>query len=139
MKNNAILLDTHVWLWLINGDAKITEKNLTLINNAAINNNIFVAAISVWEIGMLESKNRIALNLPTYDWITAALNAPGITLAPLSPKIAIESCNLHDFHGDPADRMIVATPRAERLALITSVKKILQYSKKHQVDAIPAH
>ncbi|MCK4608609.1 MAG: type II toxin-antitoxin system VapC family toxin, partial [Gammaproteobacteria bacterium] len=70
---------------------------------------------------------------------TAALNAPGITLAPLSPKIAIESCNLHDFHGDPADRMIVATARAERLTLITSDKKILQYSKKHQVDAIPAH
>ena len=47
------------------------------------------------------------------------LEAPGINLAPLAPKIAIESCRLHDFHGDPADRIIIATARIEELTLIT--------------------
>lgn len=138
MDNDSILLDTHVLIWLINGDTKLSTKALKLINKAATLNSIFVSAISIWEIGMLEAKGKIILNRPVSDWVAAALEAPGIKLAPLTPKIAIESCHLHEFHGDPADRIIVATGRVEELTLITKDRKILQYGKKHQINAVEA-
>jgi len=135
--SKAILLDTHTWIWLINGQPKFSSKILKLINQAASANAIFVSAISVWELSMLESKERIILTQPVNDWIKDALNAPGIQLIPLLPEISVESCRLPgNFHGDPADRIIVATARIKKLSIITKDKKILTYSKNHWVSAI---
>lgn len=134
---SSILLDTHAWIWLLNGE-QLSAETLTLINKEAKTNNIFVSVISVWEIGMLEAKGRIVLEQSPLDWVIAAFEAPGINLMPLTPQIAIESCNLTEFHGDPADRIIVATARVERLTLITRDKKMLAYSKAHKVDAMVA-
>lgn len=106
---------------------------MKIINKASLNNSIYISAVSVWEIGMLEAKKRIILNCPILDWITNAINAPGVNLLELEPHIAIESCNLHNFRGDPADRIIISTARNHGLTLITKDKQILQYGKKHKV------
>jgi PIN domain nuclease of toxin-antitoxin system len=67
---------------------------------------LLVSVISVWEIGMLESKGRLLLNLPCEAWVREALKTPGLTLAPLTPEIAVDSTRLPGaFHGDPADRI----------------------------------
>ena len=61
---------------------------------------------------MLESKGRLELFMPPLQWAAAALAGPGISLAPLTPEIAVEACHLPgEFHKDPVDRMIVATAR----------------------------
>lgn len=62
---------------------------------------------------------------------------PGVVLKPLIPEIAVESVQLPDsFHGDPADRMIVATARVHQLTLLTHDKKILDYAKKEYVSVM---
>jgi PIN domain nuclease of toxin-antitoxin system len=127
----GILMDTHIWIWLMEGNpVLIGSKALTLIEKAAESGLLSVSVISVWEIGMLESKSRITLNVPCMEWIDKALILPGLHLIPLSPEIAIESTRLPNiFHGDPADRIITATARVNDITLITKDKKILAYGE----------
>jgi len=133
-----LLLDTHIWIWLLNGDKKLkNSKTLSLITIAVKYANIRISAISIWEIGMLESKGRIQFPISCLDWVNKALSAPGTSLAPINPAIAIESSRLpENFHGDPADRLIVATARNLNATLITHDKNILAYGKKNHVKTI---
>ncbi|RKX79245.1 MAG: type II toxin-antitoxin system VapC family toxin [Spirochaetes bacterium] len=127
----GILMDTHIWIWLMEGNSVLTgSKALTSIERAAESGLLSVSVISVWEIGMLESTSRLIFNVPCMEWIDKALRLPGLHLVPLSPEIAIESTRLPDnFHGDPADRIITATARINNVSLITKDKKILEYGE----------
>jgi len=92
-----------------------------------------VSAISVWEMAMLEAKGRIRLSKDCLSWVNEALSAPGLGLFPLTPEIAVESSRLPGaFHGDPADRILVATARRQGAIFLTRDEKILAYGKaKH--------
>jgi len=134
---NNLLLDTHVWIWFINGDERLSTNNHMLINRAILKAKAFISTISVWEVSMLVNKQRVILEMPILEWVDQALELARINLASLSPKIMVDSCNLPgDFHQDPADRMIVATARIERLTLLTRDKNILNYSKNNYVSTI---
>ena len=86
---------------------------------------------------MLAAKNRITLTGNTLDWINEALSGPGISIYPLTPEIAYESSNLPgDFHGDPADRMIVASARILDGTLLTFDNRILAYSREGYFNVI---
>lgn len=133
-----IVLDTHVWIWLINGDERITKSQLLpYINSAMKDHSIFIAAISTWEVAMLAAKGRITLTENTLQWIKDASTAPGISIYPLSPEVSHESTILPgDFHGDPADRMIVATARILNAELLTFDKQIIDYAANGYVKII---
>ncbi|NOY84975.1 MAG: type II toxin-antitoxin system VapC family toxin [Nitrospirae bacterium] len=133
-----ILLDTHVWIWLLNGNDQLISKTcLSVINQSVQSSNIRVSAISIWELGMLESKGRIHIPTNCLDWVNKALEAPGILLAPMSPKIAIESSRLPGkFHGDPADRLIVSTARILDATLMTRDKEIISYGAQKYVKIL---
>lgn len=134
---SSILLDTHVWIWLMEGDAHLTLKWQKIINEAASKHVVGVSAISVWEVAMLAKKGRIKLLSPVSTWVKEALSLPGISLFPLSADVAIESTALGDaFYGDPADQMIVATARIHRLTLLTRDEKIVAYGKKGNVSLL---
>ncbi len=134
---NLLLLDTHIWYWLVIGDEKLkSSKILSLIEQGARASNIKISAISVWEMGMLEAKGKIRLTTSCLEWVEQALSAPGISLEPLSVEIAIESSRLPgSYHGDPADRILVATARRLGATLITQDAKILEYGKDNYVKA----
>ena len=79
---------------------------------------------------MLTSKKRLQFDRPVRRWVTEALDKPGIQLQPLSSEIAIDAAELPEpMHKDPADRMIVASARVERLLLITSDRPMLAFAK----------
>ncbi len=133
-----LILDTHVWIWLVHGDEKIEEAGfLPEIKKAEEKNAIKVPAICAWEVAMLAAKNRITLSGSTLDWLNQALSGPGISLYPLTPTIAYESSNLPgNFHGDPADRMIVACTRVLNGKLLTLDSKILRYAENGYVKVV---
>lgn len=133
------LLDTHIWIWLINGDPKAGSPAFLKLIRQEVNrlSRIRVSVISVWEVGMLEQKRRIILPFSVLEWVQKALRAPGISLASLTPEIAIESTRLlGEFHGDPADRILVATAKSLGATLVTQDSNILSYSKKHALNVI---
>ena len=125
-----LLLDTHVWLWLMNGDERIKRSGFVpMIQKAVKTSAIKVASISLWEVAMLAARGKISLAEGTLDWIKKALSAPGITVCPLTPEIAVDSTILPGkFHGDPADRIIVASARILNATLLTLDQQILDYA-----------
>lgn len=136
MLSNNILLDTHILIWLMNGDNKLSQSIQHHIENARRDGSVNISAISIWEIAMLEQKKRIILNKPCLEWIKDSLYH-GIHLLPLTPEISVESCRLPGYlAGDPADRMIVATARVESLLLITCDERILAYGKQKLVRTL---
>ncbi len=137
-KNEIVLLDTHIWIWLINGNKKsISAKCQSFLKNAVIYSNIKVSAISVWEVGMLEAKGRLHFSIDSLSWVNQALNAPGISLAPITPEIAIKSSRLPGvFHGDPVDRIIVSTARELNATLITKDTNIINYAGKDYIKVL---
>jgi len=139
LEKDLLLLDTHVWIWfMIGSDELKSSKCLPVIEQSAKQGKIRISAISVWEIGMLEARGKIKFTVNCMDWVNEALSAPGISLEPMSPEIAIESSRLPgDFHGDPADRIIVATARKLGATLVSSDKEILKYSEERYIKTLP--
>ncbi|MGH8603916.1 MAG: type II toxin-antitoxin system VapC family toxin [Gammaproteobacteria bacterium] len=128
---NALLLDTHVWLWVAEGIAeKIPAEAMQHVDRAAREGGLYVSVISVWEIGMLAAKGRIRLSKPVRHWVNEALEAPGLRLLPLEPGIALDCNDLPgDFHPDPADRILVASARHLDAPLITHDRRVIAYGQ----------
>ena len=135
-----LLLDTHVWLWLMEGDVALQRSAaLVPIEQAALDGRLRVSAISVWEVGMLEAKGRIVLPLDVMHWVECALALPGVCLLPLTPAIAVHSARLPgDFDGDPADRVLVASARQQNALLVTRDAAILAYGAAGLVKTLAA-
>jgi PIN domain nuclease of toxin-antitoxin system len=137
--NKPLLLDTHVWIWVNNGEKTLTSITQKAIDLAAQNEGVFISAMTLWEISTLAKKGRIMLNMPCLHWMKETLTLPGVALLPISPEIAVESNKLPgNFHGDPVDRILVASARIERFTLVTRDQKILDYGKKDFVSVLKA-
>jgi len=114
-----ILLDTHVWVWLVNESDRLNERHKEIIKNHQ-GDGLGVSVISCWEVAKLVEYGRLKLTFEVEQWIEGALSFPGIRLIDLTPQIVIASTKLPaPFHRDPADQMIVATARAYGLGLLT--------------------
>jgi PIN domain nuclease of toxin-antitoxin system len=129
-----ILLDTHVWVWWVHGDERLTASQLEIIQ-ANEKDVVGVSAISLWEIAKLVERGRLELPVPLEKWFEQALSYPGIHILELTPEIVIESTHLPgEFHRDPADQIIVATARVLHCALVTSDERILNYSEVETIS-----
>lgn len=125
---SAVLLDTHVLVWLLAGNARLGTQARGFIQQAAQDNVLLVSAITPWEIAMLVSKGRLALDRDVGEWVAAALALPGIRLGPLSPEVAVASTRLPGaMHADPADRILAATARHVDAVLVTEDQRLLDY------------
>lgn len=122
-----ILIDTHIWLWWTLEPGKLTSiQHATLAEHEA--DIIGISAISCWEVAKLAQLGKIQLNRPTSDWITLALQYPGVQLLPLTPAIAITSTQLPDgLRSDPADEILVATALIYDCLFVTSDRKLRAY------------
>lgn len=122
-----IILDTHIWVWWVHDDTRLTKTQLEVIeaNEADV---IGISAISLWEVAKLVERKRLILPCATNEWFEQALSYPGVRVVELTPEIVIESTQLPgEFHRDPADQIIVATARVHDCALVTSDEKIIDY------------
>ncbi len=134
-----MVLDTHVLVWAVQDDPKLKHQARTLLDAATAEGGVLIAAISLWEIAMLVKKGRLVLGIDIGRWIDKVITLPGIEIAPLNGRIAIESVSLPgSFHADPADRMIVATARCHELPLMTADEAILAYSAAGHLRTVPA-
>ena len=120
-----IILDTHAWIWWTNESKPLPKATRLLIEQSE---RIGIPAICCWEVAMLVAKERIGLNMDVEVWIDLALQRPSVELLPLTPEIAVLSTRLPGaFHGDPADRLIVANSLAHNAPLITRDEKITDW------------
>lgn len=130
-----IVLDTHVWIWWVQGDARLRRTAVEALEQGE-STGLGVSAISCWEIAKLVEHGRLVLPCAVEEWLATALAYPGVELLPLSPRIAVESTQLPgEFHSDPADQIIVATARVHACSLMTADHKIRSYP---HVAVVPA-
>jgi PIN domain nuclease of toxin-antitoxin system len=122
----VILLDTHVLVHYARGDKKIGKRTLSILDRAKDRDELFVSALSFWEIAMLVAKNRLGLDSPVTGFRAATLRQ-GIQEMPIDGEIAIAAAELPATHSDPADRMLVATAMVRGLTLITADDVLLSW------------
>ncbi len=134
-----ILLDTHPLIWFSQGDKLLGAQARQLIIDNGARDEVLLSPISFWETAMLVRKGRLALGMSTHAWAQALQASGRMRLADLSPATAVDAGELPDgIHGDPADRILVATARASNCALITADRKILAYAAAGHLQAIDA-
>jgi PIN domain nuclease of toxin-antitoxin system len=120
-----VLLDTHIWVWWLTPGSPLTRAERGALDAAAGRHEVCIAAISLWEVQMLHSKRRLELPLPFSDWLARAADNRIVSVIPLDVETVLALDSLPDsFHGDPADRLIVATARAHVLPLATRDTRI---------------
>lgn len=130
IKQHKVVLDTHVWLWVMMGSSNLSRSFRKGIEHSQKHHSVLISIISIWEIGMLAERKRIQLDMDPLDWVVQALDFPGVRLIQISPKIAIQSTRLPGtIHGDPADRFLVATAHEENAVLVTCDEKLLAYGE----------
>lgn len=122
------LLDTHAWLWWVAGDSRLSKPAKSGIEKARKRGDLWLSAISIWEIAKKVEKQQLGFDRPVEHWLHSATSVEGLRLWELSPPILIQSCQLpKPFHGDPADQMLVATARHHGAVLVTKDERIRNY------------
>jgi PIN domain nuclease of toxin-antitoxin system len=128
----ALLLDTHIALWLDSGNDRLRSSTRALIDDCWQNGGtILLSAVTAWEIALLVDTGRIELDLPVDAWVQRFLDRPGIEAVPLAHRAAARSYQLHHLeHRDPADRLLIATAIELRCPLVTYDERITQFGKR---------
>ena len=130
--NDALLLDTHIVLWLETGDERLRRETRESIDACwAAGGTIYVSAVTAWEIALLAEAGRLELDVPTQAWMARLLSRPGVVEAPLGWRAATGAYALDGLeHRDPADRMLIATAIALDCPLVTYDERIIAFAER---------
>jgi PIN domain nuclease of toxin-antitoxin system len=119
------LLDTHVLLWALRDDARLSKKARAILLDDA--HTLFWSAASTWELAIKSALKRIHFTSPLGEYLPGKLESEGVE--PLSVTsahaAAVELLPLH--HHDPFDRLLIAQARVEGLSLLTADKVMRRY------------
>jgi PIN domain nuclease of toxin-antitoxin system len=125
--SEVIILDTHIWLWLINANfEKFPAHWRDQIESAT---RVGISPISCYEIALAHKKGRIRMSSTPHEWFCKALAPAGIELFPLTEAIAACAVELSPVHKDPFDRLIIATALEYRAQLASVDSLFSQYSE----------
>ena len=120
-----LLLDTHAALWLINEYEKLSSKVASMLTDEA--NELYISIISAWEIAIKASIGKLSeFDGGSKAFLAQIDNMPINIITVLPEHIGIvETLPFH--HRDPFDRLIIATAKAESMAILTSDENIQKY------------
>lgn len=117
-----LLLDTHVFLWWLSDDGRLTAPVRTAIERD--NASVYVSAVSAWEIATKAALGKLE---PRGIDVVAEIEAGGFLELWIGARHVQEACRLPRHHADPFDRMLVAQARVEGLTLVTYDPALANY------------
>jgi PIN domain nuclease of toxin-antitoxin system len=117
-----LLLDTHVLLWWLADDHKLSKDARTMIANG--DHQVLVSTASIWEIAIKSALRRIEIEL---DDLEDAIVKSGFEPLPIGVQHAVRVGRLPNIHRDPFDRMLVAQAGVEELRLVTHDRVFERY------------
>ena len=119
------LLDSSVWLMSALREHVLPEDIREIIGNA--DETLGLSIFSMWEVAKKNQLGKLPLPMDLAGWLKAAV-PHHVTVLPLTPDIIVESTRLPEFPvNDPADQLIVATARIQKLTLLTTDTKLKGY------------
>lgn len=120
-----LLLDTHAFLWFINGDESLSRRTRLLIQEAG--NDILISIATLWEIAIKNSLNKLELSQPFEVLIPRELSNNEFTQLPITVDHLIQLGNLPLHHRDPFDRLLIAQSLYEQVPLISKDNEFDKY------------
>jgi PIN domain nuclease of toxin-antitoxin system len=120
-----LLLDTCTFLWIASGSTQLSRRAAQLFRDPA--NEVFLSAVSAWEIAVKHSLGRLPLPGPPADYIITLRERHGIAALPISEEEALYLPRIPNLHRDPFDRMLVCQAVVNGMALLTPDPLISQY------------
>jgi PIN domain nuclease of toxin-antitoxin system len=133
----TLLFDTCAAIWFMEDSPFSTAANRAIQKTLAAGIPIGISPITAWEVGLLVSKKRLRLELEPLDWFERMVAEPGMQLIDMPPKVLIESSRLPgEPPSDPADRIIAATAREYRMAVVTRDRALTAYAESGHLDLI---
>jgi PIN domain nuclease of toxin-antitoxin system len=118
-----LLLDTHVFLWVVTDSARLTLHARRLLESADA---IYVSSASIWEIAV---KSRLGKIEAEPDRMLEAIEESGFQELPVLGRHAVAVAKLPLLHRDPFDRLLVAQAITEPMRLVTCDALLQPYSE----------
>lgn len=125
-----LLLDTHVALWALADDPRLSERARELILDPA--NEVCVSAVTLWEIAIKHGLGREgagAMPISAHE-ARVLFGAAGYSLVPITPEQAVIVETLPRIHDDPFDRLLVAQGLTDALVLVTHDATVASYNAR---------
>lgn len=119
-----VLLDTHIFLWSIKDDRRLSKEARSKILNAT---EVYVSSASIWEACIKIKLNKLDLDVDI-SCIVAAIAQSGFCELPITATHAAAILGLADIHRDPFDRILIAQAISEPLTLLTMDSQLKEYS-----------
>ncbi|MFY9588068.1 MAG: type II toxin-antitoxin system VapC family toxin [Actinomycetota bacterium] len=117
----AVLIDTHVLLWWITDDRRLSKK----ARDALLSDEVLVSVVSAWEIEIKRGLGRIAAD--THAILSEVSRTDGFRWLDIRPSHVAALIDLPPLHRDPFDRMLIAQADHERVAFVTRDKELRRY------------
>ena len=126
-----LLLDTHVLLWTLVDDEKLSAKARKMIDD--LNNTIVYSSVSLWEVAIKYDLHPDILDINAQT-LQGFLDDAGFMELPVRQRhiISLESLRMKEGaakHRDPFDRMLIAQAKQEGMKLLTADKKMHSYDE----------
>ena len=118
-----ILLDTHIYLWAVIDDEKLTDKARQIITKA---DEVFVSSASIWEISIKQALGKIEADI---QLLASTIKEIGFTELPINSNHAVALNNLPAIHRDPFDRILIAQAIYEPMHFLTADETLKEYSE----------
>ena len=127
-----LLLDTHVWIWSLEGDARrIGRRARALLTRFESRDAIRISPVTLFEVMALHASGRLQLTRSPDEWIRHAMEFAPVRIAEVSPAIAIAAGRIsREVLADPMDRFLVATAHEMKATLLTADERILGYGAR---------
>ena len=120
--NLALLLDTHILVWIANGDKQLSTVAFDAVMNP--DNPLYLSAVNAWEYADLEQRGRFSGSGP----LEPLLEIMGIQTLGLPASLWTAAAALPDIHRDPIDRMMVAHAAMLEMPLVSADRNVRKYS-----------
>jgi PIN domain nuclease of toxin-antitoxin system len=128
----TVILDTHVWIWLVSEPERLSRSAAEGIATASA---LGVCPISCWEVATKAALGKLTLDRDVRAWVRLALAHERVVVAELSVDAAVTAggLGLEGFHGDPADRLIAATALHLQVPVITKDERLRAFPRLQTV------
>ena len=123
-----ILIDTHVLLWYLDGDRRLSPSIFSIIDNDE--NDVIISVVSLWEFTIKFSLGKLELKKPvTLDDIKRYIESRDVKVLDIDfdSLVTLFQLPYQDDHGDPFDRMIIAQAICKGLTVVSVDKRFKQY------------
>ena len=121
------LLDTHAFLWWVEGDERVTDRVRQVVLDDS--NEVFFSVVSAWEIVVKMKLKRLVVPDDVPSFVREEIAWYGFHVLPMSMEHALRVYELpdHPRHKDPFDRLMVAQALAENMSLISNDQVLDHY------------